>query len=78
MAGDPWVHERALARELPRVSTLDLDRDACPLLPVCDPIIGHQVVWWDAAHLTRRYAATLDDELLAGMRRTGVVPPAPR
>ncbi len=34
------VHERALARELPRVSTLDLDRDACPLLPVCDPIIG--------------------------------------
>jgi hypothetical protein len=68
--------ERSLARELPRVTTLDLDRAACPRLPVCDSIMGDTVVWWDAAHLTRRYAATLDDEVLAGLRTTGVVPPA--
>ncbi len=54
------AHYRELARRDPRhVWSLDVDRLACPYLPICDELIGGRIVWADVSHLTLAYAATL-------------------
>ncbi len=48
-----------LADEDPQVRSLNLDRSLCPFLPICDPIVGGQVVRWDESHVTGEFAKTL-------------------
>jgi hypothetical protein len=73
---DPyWIEEelRELDARYDQMWAVDLDRAVCPAKPVCEPYIDGIVVRWDDAHLTRRFAATLDDEMLAVLRAIGVV-----
>jgi hypothetical protein len=48
-----------LADEDPQVRSVNLDRSLCPFLPICDPIVGGQVVRWDESHVTGEFAKTL-------------------
>ena len=57
------VIARRLAAEDPGVWTLDLDRAACPYLPICDPVVGGIVVRRDNTHLTTRFVRSLVDGL---------------
>ena len=66
--------ERDQADGSERVTTVDLDRLICPFLPICDPIVGGNVVRWDFQHLAEEYAATLGDELATYFRAIGVLP----
>ncbi|MGQ0830585.1 MAG: acyltransferase family protein [Microthrixaceae bacterium] len=59
---DPTPVERIyrdLAENDSEVWSLDLDRRACPYLPICDPIVDQLIVRRDASHLTTRFALTL-------------------
>jgi peptidoglycan/LPS O-acetylase OafA/YrhL len=52
---------REIASEQPdAVISVDLDREVCPYLPICDPIVNHLIVRWDPQHLTARFATTLE------------------
>ena len=37
------------------VTSVDLDRFACPYLPICDPVIDGTIVRWDQRHLSLAY-----------------------
>jgi peptidoglycan/LPS O-acetylase OafA/YrhL len=50
---------RALDKADDDMWSMDLDRLVCPYLPICDPIVDHEVVTTDGAHLTRDFAAAL-------------------
>ncbi len=65
---------RRLAGNSTDLVSADLDRLACPFLPICDPIVGGKVVRWDFQHLAEGYAATLGDELATYFRAIGVLP----
>ena len=65
---------RRLADEDPQVQSLDLDRSVCPLLPICDPIVGTQVVRWDGSHVTREFAKTLAPSVEMYLVSNGIVP----
>ncbi len=43
------------------IVSIDLDRGICPYLPICDPVVGGEVVRWDETHLTQTFAVTLLD-----------------
>lgn len=45
------------------VFSIDLDREVCPYLPICDPIVRNLIVRWDPQHLTARFATTLAEPL---------------
>jgi peptidoglycan/LPS O-acetylase OafA/YrhL len=62
---DPWVEAayRELAEARSGVSVVDIDPLVCPYLPICDPVIGGQVVRRDALHLTQGFGATLADPI---------------
>lgn len=73
---DPyWVEGdlRALDRAEERMWSVDLDRSACPALPICDPVIDGTVVRWDGSHLTRRFSMTLVDDLTAMLDERGLL-----
>ena len=53
--------------------SVDLDRSACPALPICDPVIDGTVVRWDGSHLTRRFSMTLVDDLTAMLDERGLL-----
>jgi hypothetical protein len=58
----------------PQVLALDLDRSVCPFLPICDPIVGGEVVTVDRNHLTRRFANTLEPTITRYLVDNGVLP----
>lgn len=60
-----WLEEayRDLAEARPEVGVLDIDRLVCPYLPICDPVIGDQVVRRDQLHLTQGFGATLAEPI---------------
>ncbi len=58
-----------------RVFDANLDALVCPFLPVCDPILGGQIVRWDPAHITPRFAETLSGSVQAILARDGLIPP---
>ena len=43
-----------LAKQDDNVWSVDLDHLVCPFLPICDPIVNHQIVKMDPSHLTPR------------------------
>jgi peptidoglycan/LPS O-acetylase OafA/YrhL len=50
---------RDLAAKDPGVVSVDLDRQVCPYLPICDPVEHGVVVWHDDNHLTASFVKTL-------------------
>jgi hypothetical protein len=61
----PWIEQayRELAEARPEVAVLDIDRLVCPYLPICDPVIGGEVVRRDVLHLTQGFGATLAEPI---------------
>ena len=66
-------HFRQLDRADTHVWALDIDKLACPYLPICDPVEGGKIVWLDVSHLSLEYARTLIDPLQAYLHRNGIV-----
>lgn len=50
---------RSLAAADDNVWTFNLDRQVCPYLPICDPIVGGLIVKRDDTHLTTSFASAL-------------------
>jgi peptidoglycan/LPS O-acetylase OafA/YrhL len=65
---------RSIAQQDPKVFSLDLDREVCPLLPTCDPMVGDVIVKWDKQHVTKAFALTLAPFVDTYLRSVGVVP----
>jgi hypothetical protein len=65
---------RQLAAHDRKVHSLDLDKAVCPLLPVCDPIIGGVIVKIGPTHLTTRFAAALAPEVDTYLESVGLIP----
>ena len=53
--------DRRLDAEDDDVWSLDIDRLACPYLPICDPVVDGRIVRRDNTHLTTVYASSLAD-----------------
>ena len=71
-----WVTSdlRKLASENDQMSTIDMSRDVCPALPICDPFVNGVVVRWDDAHLTRRFSLTLIPVLTDALKSRDLIP----
>jgi hypothetical protein len=52
---------------------IDLDKLVCPFLPICDPIIDHKIVKFDATHLTPQFAESLAPQLAAVFKQNGIL-----
>jgi peptidoglycan/LPS O-acetylase OafA/YrhL len=66
--------ERDVAANDDNVWSLDLDKLACPYLPICDPIVDGRIVKRDTLHLTSHYAETLADRLWDVLSSNKIVP----
>ena len=77
VASDGPLPEEAVFRDLDTeyddVVSIDLDQAVCPFLPICDPVVGGEVVKWDATHITMTYARTFGDEFEKLLRERGVI-----
>ena len=65
---------RDVAKQDSNVFSLDLDRQVCPLLPTCDPVIGGQIVKLDPSHLTADFVVTLAPYVDMYMKSVGLIP----
>ena len=65
---------RSLAKTDHDVFDLDIDREVCPYLPICDPIVNDQIVKWDRTHLTAKFATSIAPDVDAYLKRSGVLP----
>ena len=65
--------KRGLAEDDPQLTVVDIGPLICPFRPICDPIIDGQVVWWNEAHITRRFSETLAPGLADELRAQGVL-----
>ncbi|MEZ5179090.1 MAG: acyltransferase family protein [Acidimicrobiales bacterium] len=68
------VYRRIAEAGTPGFWSIDVDRILCPLLPICDPVIGGLVVRWDPAHITTRFARTLEPDFDRLFRAEGIWP----
>jgi hypothetical protein len=58
------------------ISNLNLDRLACPRLPICDPVVNDIIVRRDGTHLTATYVSSLSTSIETLLYRQGLVPHA--
>ncbi len=65
---------RQLAREDRHAFALDLDSTVCPLLPVCDPMIGGLIVKIGPTHLTTEFATSLAPAVDSYLKSVGLIP----
>ncbi|HTK16974.1 MAG TPA: acyltransferase family protein, partial [Acidimicrobiia bacterium] len=66
------LHYRSLARSTDHLFDLDLDRLACPYLPICDPMVRGKIVWYDLSHLSIAYSRTLAQPIRALLTADGI------
>jgi peptidoglycan/LPS O-acetylase OafA/YrhL len=74
--GGPTTMEevyRRLDAQADHVWSADLDKLVCPFLPICDPIVNHEVVKLDSTHLTPPFARTLAPALTEYLVRNGII-----
>jgi peptidoglycan/LPS O-acetylase OafA/YrhL len=57
----------------PDVKTLELNRLACPRLPVCDPVVNDIIVRRDHTHLTATYVLALSNALQSILHDQGIL-----
>ena len=55
------------------VYDMDADRMLCPFMPICDPIVGGEIVRFDIQHITPRFGITIADEVATYLRDSGVL-----
>jgi len=65
---------RGLADHDDRTWTLDLDRLVCPYLPICDPVVDHQIVKFDTSHLTAKFVVSIAPAINAYLEDNGLIP----
>ena len=76
--GPNWLEEhlRELESENDLLHVADLDRLACPLDPICDPVVDGTVMWWDEAHLSRDGALSIEDGVWSYLVVNDLISPA--
>ena len=62
----------AAASEDPALHTVDLNPAFCPGAPVCQPVVGGEIVWRDDHHVTAQYAVSRRDQVWKLLEKTGV------
>jgi len=70
---DDIYRDAAIGR--PDVSVVNLDRLACPYLPICDPVIEGKVVRWDFQHLAFAFSRSLGVDLASFFEAQGLLDP---
>ena len=65
---------RQIADENHNVLSLDLDKQVCPLLPICNPIVNGEIVKGDPSHLTAQFARSLAPYVETYLRSVGLLP----
>jgi hypothetical protein len=75
-AAPTWMEvlDRQAVERADNVEVLDIDRLACPLLPLCDPVVGGRYVWRDSQHLTQAYGRSLGEPLYQQLVSAGALP----
>ena len=75
--GRTWMEllDREVAAATPGVRVLDIDDLACPMLPVCDAMVGGRVAWWDGQHLAHAYVVARSEDLYRRLVGEGILPP---
>jgi len=70
-----WIETeyRRLAAEPEGPAVLDLDRTVCPYLPICDPVVGGEVVKWDRQHVTSEFARSIAPRIEQYLRAQGMI-----
>jgi peptidoglycan/LPS O-acetylase OafA/YrhL len=66
------LHYRELARTNNHVFDLNIDKLACPYLPICDPMVNGKIVWYDLSHLSIAYTWTLADPIRSLLSADGI------
>jgi len=66
------LHYRELARTNKHVFDLNIDKLACPYLPICDPMVNSKIVWYDLSHLSIAYTRTLADPIRSLLTADGI------
>ena len=66
-------YDRSLDKVDNEVFSLDLDHLVCPYLPICDPVVGGQIVMRDQTHLTASFAASLGGSFADYLLAAGIV-----
>jgi hypothetical protein len=64
---------RDIAKEDPKVRSLDLDQAVCPLLPVCDPVIDGMLVKGNSSYLTIPFSESLAPEVDTYLKSVGFI-----
>ena len=65
---------RRLDKADDHVWSVDLDTLVCPYLPICDPIVNHQVVKVDRHHLTSSFVASIAPAIDDYFTKNGIIP----
>ncbi len=73
--GPSWLEllERDEAARSDQITTTDLDRLICPFLPICDPIVGGKVVFWNQEHMAEGYSRSLAPALATYLEDQGLI-----
>ena len=66
---------RRIDEESDQVWSVDLDRQVCPFLPICDPIVDGMVPKMDGSHLSTKFSRSLAPVLARYLRDNGIVDP---
>jgi peptidoglycan/LPS O-acetylase OafA/YrhL len=68
----------AIYRRLDRADddlwSADLDKLVCPYLPICDPIVNHEIVKLDGSHITPPFARSVAPSVTAYLEENGIIP----
>jgi peptidoglycan/LPS O-acetylase OafA/YrhL len=65
VSGKPTPLEKLFRRldaQSPDVTSVNLDRLACPYLPICDPVLDGTIVRWNFSHLSKPYIRQITDD----------------
>jgi hypothetical protein len=65
---------RQIASNVDRAWSLDLDHLVCPYIPICDPVVGNQIVKLDTSHLTATFSKSLAPSIDAYLKDNGLIP----
>ena len=64
---------RKLAKNNPTVDTINLDKQICPLFPICNPIVNNEIVKRDQSHITLKFSKTLGPYIDIYMKSIGLL-----
>ena len=65
---------RRLDKKDDQVWVANFDRLVCPYLPICDPVVGGQIVKVDNSHLSPKFAASIAPEVDDYLKQIGALP----